>query len=174
MAKKWTKEEEEMLSKIHHMYTNDELAEIFGVTSNAIRCKKNYMKLRNERLEIPYGYKKCNSCNSILPVSEFHKKTATKDGFQAECITCKKEYKRKVKIDFKNKIEKKEKEEKLKKYIAERKDMFLFCEVCNEEKKIEDYYIYVKQSGTIDRQCIKCKGRKAKDYKIKRAIKKGY
>lgn len=36
--------------------------------------------------------KKCSECGRVLPISEFHKKKNSKDGYQAMCRSCKAEY----------------------------------------------------------------------------------
>lgn len=36
--------------------------------------------------------KKCSECGRVLPISEFHKKKDSKDGYQAMCRSCKAEY----------------------------------------------------------------------------------
>jgi DNA-directed RNA polymerase subunit M/transcription elongation factor TFIIS len=44
--------------------------------------------------------KKCNNCENLLPVSEFYKRTTSKDGLQHQCKSCTKE---RVKNDPKQK-----------------------------------------------------------------------
>lgn len=36
--------------------------------------------------------KRCGQCGKVLPISEFHKKKNSKDGYQAMCRSCKAAY----------------------------------------------------------------------------------
>lgn len=42
----------------------------------------------------PIDTKRCCKCGRTLPVSEFHRKTASKDGLQDMCRSCKQDYRK--------------------------------------------------------------------------------
>lgn len=38
--------------------------------------------------ELSTGYKKCNLCNEVKPINNFHKNKSTTDGLQGRCTEC--------------------------------------------------------------------------------------
>ena len=169
MVKRWTKEEEEMLTKIHHLYTVKELAEIFQVTKNSIAQKKCRLGLKYEKENIQEGYKKCWYCKEIKTIDNFWLQAKQNDGYQTMCKQCKKIYEanRKMKEEVANK------NKKLNDYVERNKNTKFYCEKCNEEKKISDYYLQVTNRGVYKR-CKKCADKKNTEKKLERIKDRGY
>ena len=168
--KKWTKEDDEILIKIHNLYSNKELAEIFGVTLGAISGKKSTLKLAKKTESIPEGYKRCWYCKCILPSCNFCKDNSSKDGLQSMCNPCKKIYranksKRNENLEMDNIIQK---------YIEKKKNFSFFCSKCNEVKCIEDYYLNINKDGYVSKTCKKCSLNRSLKNKLERIKKRGY
>lgn len=155
----WDKEWDSRLASIHMLYTYRELSEIFGVsTSTIVRAMKRLdLKHDNGRHEnVPDGYKYCSSCKQILPRSSFYNNKSNKDGCSSYCKSCE-SMKASLKLAREKEDKRKEIEDKklLQKYTQDNKNTTFYCERCNENKSIDDYYLYV-YDGRVTKICKKC------------------
>lgn len=105
----WTKEEEEVLKKIHTLYSSKELAEMFDTSIGAINTKKASLGIAKHQIEevLPEGYRKCSACKEVLPEEEFYhrKKGDPTSGYSHHCKSC--DSLRKAKANRLKKIDKK-------------------------------------------------------------------
>jgi len=102
------------------------------------KAKKNVLLLPS---------KPCNICNIIKPLEEFNNANSHRDGKENCCIICRRERQAEIL------------EEQLEKYenITESK-----CNICNEEKKLEEFFKDKCSPNGIMRRCKKCHSEKQK------------
>lgn len=70
VVKRWTKQEEELLLKIHSLYSSKELAEMFEISVPALNAKKRRLNIGASQLreKFPEGMRRCNTCHELLPL----------------------------------------------------------------------------------------------------------
>lgn len=173
MSKTWTSDEENLIKKTYNLYTDEELAEMYGVSKGSISAKRHSMGLlRDKNPVVPEGFKYCPECDNVYPESSFNKNSSKKGGFGSYCRECHKVYENTRYLKNKLKGTKVENvkpisrtAEELKKlkdaYREKHKDSIFFCKVCNTEKTIDDYYIN-KAGKYVGKQCKECSKRAKK------------
>lgn len=79
-------------------------------------------------------YKRCSKCETVKPIIEFFKLSASKDGYHGVCKKCKK-LNRKTMQEYLENL-------KQKRYVTEK-----LCSKCKIIKSIKDFYFYVCHNG---------------------------
>ena len=165
---RWTEEENNFLKFAYpnKEFTLDEIIQAFPNRSRAaIRNQANKLGLTlYTPPKPPHGYKKCSSCDTILPLTFFHNNKHMKDGLQNQCRVCKLErYIKQKEIGYSKEID-------YSKEIGYSKEKRKRCRKCNVEKPLSEFY---KNSSCKDGHRNTCKTCHAKAQRI-RYIKGGY
>lgn len=172
VRKRWSKEDTERLIQTHHLYTDDELAEIFNCDKLKVQNKKHRLGLSEKRvLDLPDNHFKCNICKEVMPKENFVKHKGKPHGITLECITCVNLRNNSIKIKKEKEIKKQQEKE----YKDKFKGKKLFCNKCNEVKTIEDYYVaYHINSKSWGKTCKTCHYNTERNSKNIKLRERGY
>lgn len=176
MAKKiWSKDETSMFRQIYHLYTTEELAEIFNCTKTKVSAKAVTEGLapKKESIEIPEGMKKCSACKEIFELDFFDSNRSNKDGKATECKACSKMRKSFKYHNKKYESLTKEQEAKKQAYIDKWKDKVIVCKH-HGEQTLDDYRIYKSHNGNYSRKCKKCENEALKRVRDRKIKEQGY
>ena len=102
--------------------------------------------------------KVCNRCHRILPVSEFNRKSSTKDGYQFQCKECQAELARQL---YQRRKDEQAKEPEPK---AETK----VCRQCGRELPVTMFGRAVKNHNGLKSYCRDCENANCRTYRAKR------
>ena len=157
---RWTDEEISFLKFAYpnKEFTMDEILKAFPNRSyHAIRFQARRLNLkRYSEPEPPKGYKRCSSCDTILPLSWFSKNKTKKYGKHARCKVCDARCFEKSKNGQNDQ--------------NGQNGVFKKCRSCGNEKKIDDFY---RNKTAKDGRVNHCKFCVAKKQRT-RYIKGGY
>ncbi len=145
-----------------------------GLSSSCIECinqrSRDYIvkwdKQRAEKETIdtftlfPSFEKICNTCNRMLPKSQFYKKSRSKDGLSSNCIECDLKLVKEMRIKRKSK--------KIKQEIPEEK----FCKKCQRMLPSSEFHRLWSTGDGLAMHCKECKSEIYKDYLKKPGVKK--
>lgn len=176
MAKKmWTKEETKLFKQIYHLYTHEELAEIFNCDKIKVKNKAQTENLSNkrEKIEVPEGMKMCSCCKEIFELSFFSNNRYNDDGKSTECKSCAKMNKALSYANKKHQKKLEEEEAKKQAYIKKFEGVTLVCKH-HGEQTIDDYRLYKNTNGNYSRKCKKCEDEAMKNLRQKKLKKQGY
>lgn len=176
VKKKWTAEETSLFKQIYHLYSYEELAEIFNCDKDKISNKALTEGLagKKEYIEVPEGMKRCSTCKEIFELSFFNNNRYNKDGKATQCKACSKLTKSLALRQKKYEEELKEEEAKKAAYLKKFEGVTLICKN-HGEQTIDDYRIYKNtSSGNYSRKCKKCEDERIKADREKKIKKQGY
>ena len=181
--KRWSKDELARLEAISSLYSLSELSEFFGRTESAVSTKLKRLNLKHRESRNVYSNeetedtKECMICKEILPLSEFYPTKYGRKGVYHQCRPCYNTYRKLKRLDraaSANELSKEEKEKLVEEFKQKHKNATFYCNPCDSEKTIEDYYLSIKRSKTgkyrVAKDCKCCRVRR----KLTRAQKRGY
>lgn len=173
MARKiWTKEETELFHQIYHLYTRQELAEMFDCEPRQIYTKFDTEGIVRRQYidDVPEGMKRCTECHDCLPLDCFYSAKKGTNHLQSICISCSAKLRS---IAYKKREEKKYEKEK-EEYIKSFEGKVLTCPKCGDQS-IHEYKVYKEsRSGKMRRRCKKCSLEASKKSKEEQIKKNGY
>lgn len=172
-VKRWTKEETELFKQIYHLYSYEELAEIFECDRDKISNKAITEGLAGKRPEVPEGKKRCSTCQEVYELDLFDNNRYNKDGKASECKSCSKMRKSLAHRRKKYEEEQKELEAKKAAYLKKFEGVTLVCKK-HGEQTIDDYRIYKNVNGNYSRKCKKCDNERIKINRQKKIKEQGY
>lgn len=174
--KRWTEEETSLFKQIYHLYTYEELAEIFNCDKGKISNKALTEGLagKKENVEVPEGMKRCSTCKEVFELDFFNNNKYNKDGKATQCKSCSSLMKslahRKKKLEEEQEQDRIKREEYLKKFEGKT----IKCKN-HGEQTIDDYRIYKnKRNGNYSRKCKKCEDERIRIDKEKKIKRNGY
>ena len=156
---RWTEDEITFLKFAfpNQEFTDEELERAFpNRTWNSIRSKANCLGVkRYTPPKPPQGYKKCYSCDTILPLTFFNKNKNSNDGLAHYCRICRSEKRSGTKTH---------------QIVTNNQIVTKKCKKCNSEKPLSEFYKHPTSKGGYRRICKVCH---SKERRI-RYIKGGY
>lgn len=182
-GKRWSKDELNRIKSISELYSIEDLAEFFGRSEKAIKAvlcryklKHKYSRVSNKELETE-DTKYCTGCESVLPLSSFHRQSGGRKGVYNICRACYSERRKHLRILASQSVSDDgavKKQELREKFVTEHKDTVFYCEKCESDKTLDDYVISVKKekngSYRVAKECKQCKQKR----NLARIRKKGY
>ena len=100
--------------------------------------------------------KVCNRCHRILPISEFNRKSTTKDGYQFQCKECQSELARQLYL--------RRKDEQDQKTVPETK----VCKKCGRTLPVTMFGKALKNHDGLKSYCRECENENCRKYREKR------